>query len=106
MKLEQWGALAAILTFVGAILTGLVHFGQKYWRRTRIERHLIGIRRGNPDADAMRLRRFVGQLAVEVRMTSAQAYDAAKSSKLLDRGRDNSRDESVWFSARPDLREK
>jgi hypothetical protein len=105
MKLEQWGALAAIFTFLGAILTGLVHFSQKYWQRARIERYLIRIRRDNPNADAMRLRRFVGQLAVELGMTSAQVYDAAKSSKRLDRGRDNSRDESIWFSAKPDLRE-
>ena len=104
MRLEEWGALAAIFTFVGAILTGLGHIGQKYWRRTRIERYLIGIRRDNPDGDAMRLRRFIGQLAVEMGMTSDQVYDAAKSIKRLYRGRNNSGDESIWFSAKPDHR--
>ncbi len=102
MRLEQWGALAAIFTFVGAILTGLGHFVQRYWRRIRIERYLLRVRRDNPDADAMRLRRFVGQLAVEMGMTSDQVYDATKSSKRLERGRNNSRDESIWFSAKPD----
>ena len=67
VTLEEWGVVAAILTFMIAVSTAISHLGQRYWRRYRIERYLIGIRRDNPDIGAMRFRRSVGQLAVELR---------------------------------------
>lgn len=98
--LEQLGALSAILTFLGAIGTGVIHFGQKYSRRRAVERYLAVIR---DDESEKTKYRWVSQIAIELGMTEPQAYEAASRNKRLKRGSYSGQPGHVWFAA-PDLR--
>jgi hypothetical protein len=106
MSLEQWGALAAIFTFLGAIVTGGIHFGQKIRRRHLIEKFLerayndFDSKAFPPAADSYS-HRFVPQIASELHMTSEQAYSAAIGSKKLVCGNTGGADGKFWFSFKP-----
>lgn len=100
MTLEQLGAVAAILTCLGGVMAVIMKFGQIRYRRFLIERYLINLTPKFQSHVHLQTRRKVGQLAVELGMTSAQVYEAARNSKKLKRGRDGTSDELIWFEAK------
>ena len=99
MTLGDGGALAAIGTFVGGgFITGR-RFVVRRWRRQKIEQLLIDAKRSKP-GDSFGARRYVGQIANELRLTPDEVYDAARLSRKLEFGSDTADVVRRWLTAK------
>jgi len=102
VNLEQWGALAAIFTFSGATVAASYHVIQQCSRRKRVEKYLseaVETYNASRHLNSPHIvpHRFLNQIAADLRMTSAQAYEAAVGNKNIECGQTGGADGKFWF---------